>query len=102
MPKTKTTKSTQKGMLYKVMEPKIYNVIMHNDEVTTMDFVVSVLVNIFNKSEATAESLMMKIHNEGMAVVGSYSLDIAETKAHYAMMAAKDNGFPLRITVEVA
>ena len=69
----------------------MYNVIMHNDDVTTMDFVVYVLVRIFRKSEEDAETLMLKVHNEGSAVVGTYSQDIAQSKA---------NNYPLKLTIE--
>lgn len=78
----------------------MYNVIMHNDDVTTMDFVVMVLKRIFRKNEQDAETIMMKVHNEGSAVVGTYSKDIAVSKAKYAMAMAKMNGFPLKLTTE--
>ena len=77
----------------------MYNVIMHNDDVTTMDFVVYVLVKIFRKSEEDAETLMLKVHNEGSAV-GTYSQDIAQSKANYTMNLAKANNFPLQLTIE--
>jgi ATP-dependent Clp protease adaptor protein ClpS len=70
------------------------------DDVTTMDFVVFVLVKIFRKSEADAESLMLKIHNEGSAIVGTYSHDIAKSKANYTMNLAKANNYPLQLTIE--
>ena len=78
----------------------MYNVIMHNDDVTTMDFVVYVLVRIFRKSEEDAETLMLKVHNEGSAVVGTYSQDIAQSKANYTMNLAKTNNYPLKLTIE--
>lgn len=78
----------------------MYNVIMHNDDVTTMDFVVMVLRRIFRKSEEDAETIMMKIHNEGQAVVGTYFKDIAQSKANYTMALARKNGFPLMLTIE--
>jgi ATP-dependent Clp protease adaptor protein ClpS len=78
----------------------MYNVIMHNDDVTTMDFVVYVLVRIFRKSEDDAETLMLKVHNEGSAIVGTYSQDIAQSKANYTMNLAKANNFPLQLTIE--
>lgn len=81
-------------------EPSMYNVIMHNDDVTTMDFVVMVLKRVFRKDEADAEEIMMKVHTEGAAVVGTYFRDIAVSKAQYAMALAKINGYPLKLTVE--
>ena len=85
---------------FKLKEPPMYNVIMHNDDVTTMDFVVYVLVRIFRKSEDDAETLMLKVHNEGSAIVGTYSQDIAQSKANYTMNLAKANNFPLQLTIE--
>lgn len=80
----------------------MYNVIMHNDDITTMDFVVFVLMRVFRKSEEVAETIMLKIHNEGSAVVGTYSRDIAQSKANYTMNIAKANNFPLQLTIEEA
>jgi ATP-dependent Clp protease adaptor protein ClpS len=94
--KTSHSKHTQ----FKIKEPPMYNVIMHNDDVTTMDFVVYVLVKIFRKSEQDAETIMLKIHNEGSAIVGTYSQDIAQSKANYTMNLAKANNFPLKLTIE--
>ena len=87
---------------YKVPEPPMYNVIMHNDDVTTMDFVVMVLVRIFRKTQQDAETLMMKIHTEGSAVAGTYTYDIAHSKTATATRLARQNGFPLKLTVEEA
>lgn len=96
--KTIHSKHTQ----FKIKEPPKFNVIMHNDDITTMDFVVYVLVKIFRKSEDEAETLMLKIHNEGSAIVGTYSQDIAQSKANYTMNLAKANNFPLQLTTEEA
>ena len=92
--------SHSKHTQFKIKEPPMYNVIMHNDDVTTMDFVVYVLVKIFRKSEQDAETIMLKIHNEGSAIVGTYSQDIAQSKANYTMNLAKANNFPLQLTIE--
>ncbi len=86
----------------KLREPKKYNVIMHNDDFTTMEFVVEILVEIFNKSETEAESLMMTVHKGGKAVIGCYSYDIAVSKVNAARTRAKAAGFPFKITVEEA
>lgn len=83
-------------------EPKHYNVIMINDDFTTMEFVVSVLVNIFHKDEITAQAIMMKVHMNKQAVVGKYPYDIAVTRVKKALAWAKENGFPFRMTVEEA
>ena len=84
----------------KVKEPKQYNVVMHNDDFTTMDFVVSVLVEIFHKDEITAQALMLNVHHKGKAVVGKYPYDIAATKVNAALSRAKNEGFPFRMTIE--
>jgi len=80
--------------------PDNYDVIMHNDDMTTMDFVVKILRQVFFKSLEDATMLMLTVHNEGKAVVGTFSLDIAMSKAHLAMMMAEEEGFPFRLTVE--
>ncbi len=83
----------------KVREPKQYQVIMLNDDFTTMDFVVSILIQIFKKDPVTAEQLMMQVHKGGRAVVGVYPYDIAITKTNEAMQRAKNEGFPFRMLV---
>lgn len=83
-----------------IKEPDMYKVIMHNDDFTTMGFVVEVLVTVFYKSEAEAVGLMLSIHAGGSATVGIYPLDIALSKTRKAQKYAKDQGYPLRITVE--
>ena len=80
--------------------PGQYRVLFHNDDFTPMDFVIALLVNIFYKPLSEATSLMLKVHHEGKAIVGVYSYDIAKTKASKATSIARDNGYPLRITVE--
>lgn len=80
-------------------EPRRYKVIMHNDDFTTMDFVVKVLMQVFFKTEEDATVLMLQVHEAGKAVAGVYSYDIAKSKAHKATGMARDNGFPLRLTV---
>lgn len=91
--------SKERQSRFRMKEPPLYNVIMHNDDHTTMDFVVMVLIRIFRKSEADAETIMLKIHHEGSAVVGTYTKDIAQTKAAYTVQLARANGFPLQLTV---
>lgn len=81
-------------------EPKHYNVIIFNDDFTTMDFVIEVLTKIFGKSFEDAKALMLAIHNEGKAVAGTYSYDIAISKASLATKLARDNDFPLKLEVE--
>lgn len=84
----------------KVKEPQQYQVVMHNDDFTTMDFVVDVLKSIFGKEPAEAMALMLAIHHAGKAIVGVYTYDIAVSKAEKAMQLARQEGFPLRCTTE--
>ncbi|MCR5684410.1 MAG: ATP-dependent Clp protease adaptor ClpS [Lachnospiraceae bacterium] len=86
----------------RLKEPGQYHVVMLNDDFTTMDFVVKVLVEIFHKDAMTAEALMMDVHRSGRAVVGTYPYDIAVTKVNAALARAKAEGFPFRMTIEEA
>lgn len=91
---------TQENTKTRVRMPRPYHVIMHNDDVTTMEFVVEMLQQVFHKEEAEAVRLMYAVHRRGKAVVGSYSYDIAMTKAQAGMSMARAQGFPFRLTVE--
>ncbi len=97
-------KQTQTGNVTKVREkshePQEYLVILHNDDVTTMDFVVMVLKKFFRKSDREAVRIMLEVHLKGKGVAGKYSYDIARTKADQTMRLAREQGFPLRLTVE--
>ena len=81
-------------------EPRRYKVIIHNDDFTTMDFVVMVLMTVFHKSQAEAEQLMLQVHHSDQAVVGIYSYDVAQSKIQRATMMARKEGFPLRLTCQ--
>ncbi|MBO7583304.1 MAG: ATP-dependent Clp protease adaptor ClpS [Treponema sp.] len=80
--------------------PPEKDVVFYNDDYTTMEFVVEVLVSIFNKSHDDAEALMTTVHNSGSAVVGTYTYDIAVSRTNLTRSIAKKNGFPLRVEVE--
>lgn len=84
----------------RIEEPRLYKVVFHNDDFTTMEFVTDVLRTVFNKAAEEAVVLMMKVHREGMAVIGVYSYDVAMTKASMATSMARKEGFPLNITCE--
>jgi len=84
----------------KLRQPKMYAVTMHNDDVTTMDFVVDVLVRVFRKPPAEASRIMMDIHNNGSGVAGVYTFDLAVTKKIQTERLAHEKGFPLRLTVD--
>lgn len=83
-----------------VKQPQQYQVVMHNDDFTTMDFVVDVLKSVFGKDPSEAMALMLAIHHAGKAIVGVYTYDIATSKAEKAMQLARNEGFPLRCTTE--
>lgn len=84
----------------KVKEPSKYKVIVCNDDVTPMEFVVAMLVAVFNHEERQAISLTLAIHNKGSAVAGIYSYEIAEQKVIDATNMAKLNGYPLVLKAE--
>ena len=98
MPQEQSNIKERQKTIYK--EARRYKVIIHNDDFTTMDFVVKVLRDIFFMNEQDAETLMMQVHNTGQAVVGIYSYDIAQTKSQKAIKMARENGFPLRLSVK--
>ena len=81
-------------------EPRRYKVIIHNDDFTTMEFVVLVLKQVFFMTEENAQALMLQVHHSNKAVVGIYTYDVAVSKAQKATSMARDNGYPLRLTVE--
>jgi len=77
-----------------------YKVIMHNDNTTTMDFVVAILMAVFNKSEQEAVETMLEIHHNERAIAGLYALEHAELKRDQTHSAARTKGFPLTCTIE--
>ena len=82
--------------------PRKYQVILHNDDKTTTDFVVDVLMRFFGHDEASATKIMLTVHNKGKGVCGVYSAEIAETKVHQVITYAKKHKFPLKCTMEKA
>jgi ATP-dependent Clp protease adaptor protein ClpS len=83
-----------------VKEPRRFRVILHNDDYTTMEFVVQVLMLVFKKSEAEATHIMLQVHNNGMGVCGVYTAEVAETKVSMVARLARNAGFPLRCSME--
>lgn len=80
--------------------PRRYKVIFHNDDFTTMEFVVEVLQRYFHKTETEAMHIMLTVHKTGAAVAGVYTRDVAETKAAEVLEYARDSGMPLLVTTE--
>jgi ATP-dependent Clp protease adaptor protein ClpS len=84
----------------KTTEPPMYKVLLHNDDYTTKAFVVEILMAVFNKSIEEATSLMWHVHRNGSGVCGIYPYELAETKVNLVMMVARENGFPLKTSME--
>jgi ATP-dependent Clp protease adaptor protein ClpS len=84
----------------KTKEPRRFHVVLHNDDYTTMEFVVHVIIKFFHKSETEATQIMLQVHHRGYGIVGVYTRDVAETKAQLVMDYAKQNGHPLKCTAE--
>ena len=84
----------------KLEKPKLYKVILHNDDFTTMEFVVFILVQVFLRSEIEAFSIMLKVHNEGVGLAGVYPYEVAQMKSEKAMNLARAHEYPLLCTVE--
>jgi ATP-dependent Clp protease adaptor protein ClpS len=83
-----------------VDEPPMYKVMLLNDDYTTMEFVVEVLVYVFQKSAEQATQIMLNVHRSGVGVCGIYPLEIAETKVDTVLSLARENGFPLKCIME--
>jgi len=86
----------------KLKEPKEYVVVLLNDNYTTREFVVEILIIVFHKNPADAKSIMLNVHNKGRGVVGSYTWDIAQTKVNQVHSIAKQYDYPLKCIVEEA
>jgi ATP-dependent Clp protease adaptor protein ClpS len=84
----------------KVEKVRPYKVVLHNDDYTTMEFVVLVLMKFFHKSETEATHIMLSVHHRGHGVAGLYTKDVAETKVALVQDYARENGMPLRLTAE--
>lgn len=84
----------------KLEKPKLFKVLLHNDDFTTMEFVVFVLQYVFNREDAEAFSIMLKVHTEGLGIAGIYPYEIANMKCNKAINLAKAREYPLLCTVE--
>ena len=85
----------------RVKTPKLFRVIIYNDDYTTMDFVVLVLKNVFNKPDQEAEQIMLDVHKKGQGVCGVFIYDVAVTKVKQVHKLARKNKFPLRCGYEM-
>jgi ATP-dependent Clp protease adaptor protein ClpS len=86
----------------KIKEPEMYRVILHNDDYTTMEFVVEVIMKVFKKPVMEATQIMMKVHKSGKGTVGVYTYDIAATKVQQVHKLARQRDYPLKCTMEKA
>jgi len=84
----------------KTRKPTLYKVILLNDDYTTMEFVIQVLEEVFNKPPAEAHRIMMLVHTQGHGICGAYSYEVAETKVATTQDLARRDGFPLQATLE--
>ena len=81
-------------------EPRQFRVLLHNDDYTTMDFVVEVLESVFNKNAPEATSIMLNVHKQGIGVCGIFTAEVAETKVAIVHHLARQRSFPLRCSME--
>jgi ATP-dependent Clp protease adaptor protein ClpS len=84
----------------KVKEPPMYKVLLHNDDYTTMEFVVQVLMFVFHKPMTDATRIMLNVHEQGIGVCGLYPYQVAETKVDTVHALAREKGFPLKCSME--
>ncbi|MEP7199397.1 MAG: ATP-dependent Clp protease adaptor ClpS [Chloroflexota bacterium] len=92
--------ATERETRQQIHKPRMYKVWLHNDNYTTMDFVVMVLINVFRKPEAEAVQIMLAVHHRGLGLVGVYPREIAETKVQHVLELAQQAEFPLLCTME--
>ena len=83
-----------------LQEPKKYKVFLLNDDFSTMDFVIDVLVKVFRKNQTEAEAIMLEVHNNQKGLCGVYSFEIASTKVAQVKSLAREKGFPLKAIME--
>ncbi|MGK0465226.1 ATP-dependent Clp protease adaptor ClpS [Clostridium sp.] len=92
--------SVKEKIEIKIKKPGIYRVIIHNDDYTSMEFVVQVLVGVFKKQVVQATKIMFDVHKKGSGTAGIYSYDMGVTKIAQAIEMCEESGFPLKLTLE--
>lgn len=85
-----------------IEEPRLYKVLLHNDDYTTVDFVIMILVNVFHKPHSEAARITLDVHRKGIGVAGIYPYDIAETKVIQVHELARQHQFPLKCSLQEA
>ena len=98
--KTDSTEDVQTRTHRHVKEPNLYKVLLHNDDYTTMEFVVEILMAVFNKSIEESTRIMLNVHQKGVGVCGIYTYELAETKVDTVERIARANDFPLKCSME--
>jgi len=98
--KTDIREETETRAEDSVREPDMYKVLLHNDDYTSMEFVIEVLMAVFSKKYQEAAHIMLDVHRKGVGVCGVYTYEVAETKVEAVHALAAENGFPLRCTME--
>src|SRR5690349_15092507 len=99
-PDSDTGVVTQTRKKEKLEKPRLYKVLLHNDNYTTMEFVVAVLREVFHKSESDAVGIMLNVHRTGVGVAGVYTHEVAETKVRTTENLAREHDFPLKLSME--
>jgi ATP-dependent Clp protease adaptor protein ClpS len=90
----------QSNLAEKTIEPPMYKVLLHNDDYTTKEFVVDILMVVFGKAMAEATRIMWHVHENGLGLIDIYTLEVAETKVNQVSALAREHGFPLKTTIE--
>jgi ATP-dependent Clp protease adaptor protein ClpS len=84
----------------KTQKPRLYKVLLHNDDYTTQEFVIHLLMEVFHKDLTEATAIMLHVHTKGLGVAGVYTRDVAETKVETGTKLARESGMPLLLTLE--
>lgn len=97
---TNFQEDTYKKDKTELQEPPLYKVLLHNDDYTTMEFVIMILETVFNKDTGEATRIMLNVHHQGLGIAGVYTREIGETKIAVVHDMARKNQFPLKCSLE--
>ncbi len=100
--KTDIATDTRTRTQQRVQEPALYRVLLHNDDYTTMEFVIEILMVVFKRSMEGATRVMLNVHRNGIGICGTYPYEIAETKVEIVEVLARTSDFPLKCSMEKA
>jgi len=100
MTKTDIVTNEETRTRKRVQEPPLYRVLLHNDDYTTMEFVIEILMVVFKRSMEDATRIMLNVHENGIGICGVYSYEIAETKVESVEVLARSSDFPLKCSME--